>query len=124
MHRSAAYVPAAIGAILPSPVNGSQAVSRRSGAALQGARSFLAGEFGVSALDYGDILRRLGEQKVLSRELTDRLRGLGGFRNILVHGYLNIDPQKVYDALQRAPDDFTDFEAEIVAWLEKTQTAS
>lgn len=55
---------------------------------------------------------------VLSQELGGRLRGLGGFRNILVHGYLGIDAEKVYAALQRSGRDFTDFEAEILAWLD------
>jgi len=80
----------------------------------------LAGEFGESALEYEEIVRRLGQRGVLSSALTKRLRGLGGFRNILVHGYLRIDPEKVYDALQRSAADFTDFEAEILAWLDRS----
>jgi uncharacterized protein YutE (UPF0331/DUF86 family) len=36
-----------------------------------------------------------------------------------VHGYLGIDPEKVYAALQRSARDFTDFEAEILAWLDR-----
>jgi uncharacterized protein YutE (UPF0331/DUF86 family) len=55
---------------------------------------------------------------VLSAALAARLKGLGGFRNILAHGYLSLAPDKVYEALQKGPGDFTDFEAEILAWLE------
>jgi uncharacterized protein YutE (UPF0331/DUF86 family) len=83
----------------------------------------LAGEYGESASDYQDILRRLGARGVLSVGLMERLSGLGGFRNILVHGYLQIDPRKVYDALARAPKDFTDFEAELDAWLRNRSQA-
>jgi len=36
-----------------------------------------------------------------------------------VHGYLGIDPEKVYAALPRSARDFTDFEAEILAWLDR-----
>ena len=79
----------------------------------------LAGQFGESAPEYEEILTRLGAHRVLSDDLGGRLRGLGGFRNILVHGYLRIDPDKVYDALARSARDFTDFQAEIAAWLEK-----
>jgi len=77
----------------------------------------LAGHFGESAREYEEILGRLGARQVLPPELTARLRGLGGFRNILVHGYLTIDPDKVFDALQRSERDFTDFQAEILDWL-------
>lgn len=79
----------------------------------------LAGEFGHSATEYSGILRGLGERGVLSPVLATRLAGLGGFRNILVHGYLGIDREKVYSALQRSVRDFTDFQAEIVAWLDR-----
>jgi uncharacterized protein YutE (UPF0331/DUF86 family) len=79
----------------------------------------LAGEFGESATEYEGILHGLGERSILSPDLGRRLRGLGGFRNILVHGYLGIDPEKVYAALQRSARDFTDFEAEILAWLDR-----
>ena len=80
----------------------------------------LAGHFGESAQDYEDILVRLGRQRVFSAVLVARLKGLGGFRNILVHGYLSINSDKVYEALQKGPADFTDFEAEILTWLDDT----
>jgi uncharacterized protein YutE (UPF0331/DUF86 family) len=79
----------------------------------------LAGEFGESATEYERIIAGLGARQVLSSDLTTRLRGLGGFRNILVHGYLAIDSARVYDALQRSAADFTDFEAEILLWLDR-----
>lgn len=78
----------------------------------------LAGHFGESAREYEEILRRLGQRSVLSPDLASRLEGLGGFRNILVHGYLTVDSDKVYDGLQRAPRDYTDFQAEILQWLD------
>jgi uncharacterized protein YutE (UPF0331/DUF86 family) len=64
---------------------------------------------------------RLGARGVLSPDLAARLRGLGGFRNILVHGYLTLDPARVHVGLLRAPADFTDFEAEILAWLDRLE---
>jgi len=79
----------------------------------------LAGEFGESATEYEGILRGLAARGVVSPALGKRLQGLGGFRNVLVHGYLGIDPEKVYAALQRSAPDFTDFEAEILAWLDR-----
>jgi len=77
----------------------------------------LASHFGVSAREYEEIARGLGQRGVLSRELVERLRGLGGFRNLLAHGYMEVDPDKVYDALQRSVADFTDFQREVDGWL-------
>jgi uncharacterized protein YutE (UPF0331/DUF86 family) len=79
----------------------------------------LSAHFGVSAQDYEDILARLGEVGVIDFHLRERLKGLGGFRNILVHGYLGIDPDRVRDALRRGPTDFSDFATAIRHWLEQ-----
>lgn len=66
----------------------------------------LAARFNVHPTDYEDVLRRLAEHGVISRDLRDRLRGLGGFRNILVHEYLDIDQARVYEYLQTRLSDF------------------
>jgi uncharacterized protein YutE (UPF0331/DUF86 family) len=79
----------------------------------------LSAHFGVSAQDYEDILTKLGEVGVIDSRLRERLKGLGGFRNILVHGYLGIDPERVRDALRRGPADFSDFAIAIRRWLER-----
>src|SRR5437879_899614 len=42
--------------------------------------------------DYEDITRLLSDRRVISSELAVRLKGLGGFRNILVHDDLDVDP--------------------------------
>jgi hypothetical protein len=41
-----------------------------------------------------------------------------GFRNILVHDYLRLDPDRVEEALDKAPEDFDDFARVIRRWLE------
>lgn len=78
----------------------------------------LAAEFNVHASDYEDILRKLVEQSVVSGELGERLRGLGGFRNILVHGYLEIDRGRVHEFLQEGLDDFVEYADQVEAFLE------
>jgi uncharacterized protein YutE (UPF0331/DUF86 family) len=35
----------------------------------------------------------------LPRELVQRLRPLAGFRNLLVHNYLAVDPARVHEVL-------------------------
>jgi len=79
----------------------------------------LAAHFGVAAQDFEDIIAQLGARHVIDTGLRDRLKGLGGFRNILVHGYLRLDADRVLDALRRAPADFTDFALAVRAWLER-----
>ena len=66
----------------------------------------LAARFNVHPANYEDVLRRLAEHGVISRDLQDRLRGLGGFRNVLVHEYLDIDQARVYEYLQTRLSDF------------------
>lgn len=80
----------------------------------------LSAHFGVTAKDYEDIIAQLATHGVVDREVRNRLRGLGGFRNILVHGYLRIDPERIADHLTKAPRDFTEFARQVRAWLERT----
>jgi uncharacterized protein YutE (UPF0331/DUF86 family) len=77
----------------------------------------LSAHFGVSPKDYEDIIAPLAAHAVISESLRQRLKGLGGFRNILVHGYLRVDPDRVADHLTKAPADFSDFAREIRTWL-------
>ena len=64
-----------------------------------------------------DVLEQLAQQGIVDDDLRLRLKGLGGFRNLLVHDYLRIDPEKVTDAVSRAPQDFDDFGQAIQRWL-------
>jgi uncharacterized protein YutE (UPF0331/DUF86 family) len=73
--------------------------------------------FGRSAETYEQILSGLGREGVLSAPLVEEVGGLGGFRNILVHAYLDLDPERVWEILQRAPDRFERFAREITQWL-------
>lgn len=77
----------------------------------------LSAHFAVTAQDYEDILTQLAAERVLEPALRERLRGLGGFRNILVHGYLTLDTDRVAGVLSRAPRDFSDFIAAVRHWL-------
>ena len=80
----------------------------------------LSAHFGVSAVDYEDIIDQLGATGVVDRALRERLRGLGGFRNILVHDYLRLELRRIEEFLARAPVDFSDFIAAVRGWLERT----
>ena len=61
------------------------------------------------AENYRDVFLILGEAKILPGPFARRLAPMGGFRNILVHDYLKVDPRKVYDVLQKHLPDLEEF---------------
>ena len=77
----------------------------------------LSAHFGVSARDYEDVLTQLSACGVIDSELRERFRGLGGFRNLLVHGYLKLDANRVAEVLADAPERFSALARAIRAWL-------
>ncbi len=79
----------------------------------------LTAQYGVSPQDYEDIVEQLSRQEIVEEELRARLKGLGGFRNLLVHDYLRLDPDRVAEMLARAPRDFDDFAYAIRRWLDR-----
>jgi len=66
-----------------------------------------------------NIFRTLTKAKILPSNLGEGIKGMVGFRNILVHEYLGIDHSLVYDLLQNRLSDFNNFAKAIVAFLEK-----
>ena len=83
----------------------------------------LSAHYGESSRDYEDVISRLAARQVIDDALRTRLKGLGGFRNLLVHGYLELDPDRVADYLADAPSQFTDFLAAIRGWLDTVAQA-
>ena len=79
----------------------------------------LSGHYKVSVDEYEQILQQLAAKKVISAGLYNELSGLGGFRNILVHGYLTLNHEIVFNHYKKAQDIFPQFIAEIYGWLEK-----
>jgi uncharacterized protein YutE (UPF0331/DUF86 family) len=61
--------------------------------------------------DYYEAIIRLGETDVLPPGFARRLAPIAGFRNLLVHEYLEIDWDEVYQNLQELKDlyDFLDY---------------
>lgn len=61
----------------------------------------LISEFGFAKPDtYADIPRILFENKVIPKRLKDKLVDLARFRNVLVHDYIRLDHERVYQHLQ------------------------
>ena len=55
---------------------------------------------------YSDIPQLLFEADYIDAELTEKWTRMIGFRNVLVHDYLNVDREIVYDILQNGLEDF------------------
>lgn len=51
--------------------------------------------------DYASAFSSLSELDVIGRELADELRLAVGLRNIIVHAYLDVDPERVWEHLGR-----------------------
>ncbi len=66
--------------------------------------------------DYRTAIIRLGEVGVIDPEFAEDLAPLAGFRNILVHQYLDIDWSIVYGNLSRL-NELRRFDEAIRSWL-------
>lgn len=77
----------------------------------------LAAASGLDAPDYATAIDRLAELSVLSAEFTTRLRPLAGFRNVLVHGYLQVDLSVVEDVLRHKLNELEEFAVRVETYL-------
>jgi len=64
-----------------------------------------------------DIPNILFEKGHLSKELRDKWIKMIGFRNVLVHEYLSIDRELVYDTLHNNLRDFRELMAALAGWI-------
>ena len=58
---------------------------------------------------YADAFRRLADDGVVDVELSARLARAAGFRNLLVHGYADLDLRQVHRAAVEGPEDLRAF---------------
>lgn len=68
---------------------------------------------------YSDVFNVLYESKIISKELSEKLKKMAKFRNVLAHLYTKIDLRRVYSILQNNLDDIVDFLREIKDNLER-----
>lgn len=64
----------------------------------------------------GEAIRIIGEAGIIDPKFAEEFSGVAGFRNILVHGYLEIDYSKVADNLNHL-DDFEKFAQQVAKYL-------
>lgn len=73
----------------------------------------LAASAGRDVPDYGAAIDRMGELGVLPPAFAARFRPVAGFRNVIVHGYLDVDPDTVHRLLNEHLEDFAEFAAHV-----------
>lgn len=77
----------------------------------------IAAASGLDSPDYASAIDRLAELSVLRPEFAERLRPVAGFRNVLVHGYLQVDLAIVENVLKEKLGDLEEFARQVEAWL-------
>ena len=69
----------------------------------------LAGDFKNDWDDYSEIIVKLGDHGVIPTEFAEKIKGMAGLRNILVHDYLRVDLEKLSEFIRFRLEDFLDF---------------
>ena len=68
--------------------------------------------------DYASAIDELGRLGVLSRGFAGEFRSVAGFRNVLVHGYLDVDLDVLFTLLHERLGDFESFAEAVETYLE------
>lgn len=58
---------------------------------------------------------------VIGDDLYERIRGLGGFRNVLIHRYASIDTDLVVGHLEDAFEIFPRFATQVLEWMDSIE---
>jgi uncharacterized protein YutE (UPF0331/DUF86 family) len=77
----------------------------------------VAGEQLGSPQSYREVIELLGQRGILPADFVDQVRGMPGFRNILVHDYLAVDTAVVWEVLQGGPAQFREFIGHVATHL-------
>ena len=78
----------------------------------------IAASRGRDVPDYASAIDELARLDVLDRDFVREFRNVAGFRNVLVHGYLEVDLGLLHTLLHERLGDFESFAARIEAYLE------
>ncbi len=69
-------------------------------------------------MDYADVFRVLGENKLFPEDFTRTLEKMAGFRNRLVHVYSDVDDKMVHEFLRTRLGDFEKFKEFVLKFIE------
>lgn len=72
--------------------------------------------------DYAGVIERLGAVGILPQEFSEKIKHMAGFRNLLVHEYVEVDLREVYRVLQENLPDFETFGKCIESYVAANRT--
>lgn len=75
---------------------------------------------GTTVQEYEDVFLELARLEVIPEEYAHEIKGMAGFRNLLVHEYAKVDMNRVADILNNRLDDFSSFASYIINYLSQT----
>jgi uncharacterized protein YutE (UPF0331/DUF86 family) len=81
----------------------------------------LVASAGRDVPDYATAIDELANLGILTREFATEFRAVAGFRNVVVHGYLDVDLEIVHRLLNERLDDFAEFARRVNAHLTKNR---
>lgn len=71
--------------------------------------------------NYKQVIDILGQQRVLTPVFSQKIKGMAGYRNRLVHGYAKVSAEEIYNIIKTRLDDFAQFSVYIVKFIEANQ---
>jgi uncharacterized protein YutE (UPF0331/DUF86 family) len=80
-------------------------------------RYILSKTYGFKEIEYKTIAKELGGRGVVTRELSDTLTAMAGYRNRMVHFYKEVTPEELHHLVVYNLKDFDRFAREIVAFV-------
>lgn len=80
-------------------------------------RHILAKTAGSKEIEYKAVARELGNKGIISRELSEILYLMAGYRNRMVHFYKEVMPEELYQIAVNNIGDFERFNREIVSFI-------
>lgn len=69
----------------------------------------------------GDAFELLGQEGIINKNLAKKMGGASGLRNVIVHGYREMDYRLAYTDLDDKLDDLRQFAKQIYEFLEKNK---
>jgi len=72
--------------------------------------------------DYTQLLVSLGDYGVIPQDFAEKIRGMAGYRNRLVHLYWEIKPDELLGVIRQNLNDFEEFIKHIKNFLSKTES--
>jgi uncharacterized protein YutE (UPF0331/DUF86 family) len=79
----------------------------------------LASDYNIFPETYEEAIELSLSKKIISKDLYKKLKGLGGYRNILIHEYLGLDYREVHKNFKKLSDAIPRFQTEIIKYINK-----